>query len=226
MREIAECPPLEDLSEFLNWRIEYAPWLGSSLKNYLASANPQLDGAPLNLLEIEPGRVLKLVSHPDMENLKSSIEKGDATNACAQLISLLALKYRGISSAPHALIVNEMQSSLSVLLKNMSDSKKMANSKIFSDQMEPQLIELYERYLSLRSMDDESMTISSGEISASLNVGLMRFVVKFIESIPFRLAVEILFSFVLDPLVQLTSNHDFKTQVTPHKIHLDSLLFV
>lgn len=203
-RGISECPLLTDLSEHLNWRVEYAASFGPSLKNYLASNPPESNSPPLNLLEIEPGRLLKLASNPEMEHLKSSIERGDATSACAQLVSLLALKYRTISASPQALIVNEMQSSLSVLLKNINQETRG------KDPIERRLNYLNDVYTKSRSMD-ESM---SSEMGARLNIAFMRFIAKFIDSIPFKMATKILFPFVLDPIVQMTSNHELKTQVS------------
>lgn len=143
---------------------------------------------------------MKLASNPQVELLKESIEKGDAVVACAQLVSLLAIKYQSISSAPHALIVNEMQSSLSVLLKSTSCEDEHG--------IEARVNQLYETYSRTRSDD-------FAEIGTTrLNVRFMQFVARFIESVPsFKMAAKILFQFVLDPVVQLTSNHEFKTQV-------------
>lgn len=128
LKEITECPVLEDISEHVNWRSEYAAAFGPSLKKYLI-ANPP-ESISVDLLETEPGHLLKLVSNTDLEQLKTSIENGDAVSACAQLISLLALKYCSLATAPQALIVNEMQSALSVLLQRTSRESYSVNDLI------------------------------------------------------------------------------------------------
>lgn len=200
VQEINQCPFLEDLDEYLNWRVEYSGVFGPSLKNYLIS-NPL--ESTLEVLETQPGRILKLPSNADIEQLKSFIESGDAVAASGVLVSLLVIKYRSLVAAPQALIVNEMLSSLSVLIKRASDS----------DPVEERLNAIYDKYLRRTDSDD----FISDQFGGKLSHGLMGFVGRFIEKMPIKIAAKIIFAFVLDPIVHLTSNHDFKKQVFGRK---------
>ena len=194
LADIAECPPLCELNEYLNWRVEYAPVLGG-LKDYLVQ-NP----VDVALYEIEPGKLLKVNSNSDIESLKASIESGDAVSASSHLVSIITVKYRGLASAPLALIANEIQSSLSVLLKNSTAS---------STQFEDRLNELYDMFVSKSAIDSDDEEVRPPRLIARF----MGFVSLMIEKIPFRLATRILFPLILDPVVKLTSNHGFKKQV-------------
>jgi hypothetical protein len=161
-------------------------------------------------LETEPGKLLKLAHDSDLDKLKSSIESGEAHLASGHLVSLIALKYRSLSTAPRALITNEIQSSLSALYK--SGGANGTCSVVVEDLVN----EVYESYLQQQYLREDAAGVGNEDLvvaSRRLRVSFMEFVAGFVERIPIKMAAKMLFPFVLDPVVKLSSNHAFKKQV-------------
>ena len=124
VKQLIECPLLENLHAFLNWNDSLGGL--NSLKELLIDLNEQklnletiLPGHKteifhIDVLETQPGTLLKITNQTDIELLKEAVEEANPVDACGHLVSLIALKYK--ASVPISLIANEIESSLAVCL--------------------------------------------------------------------------------------------------------------
>ena len=198
IRRFSECPLLENVYEYMNWSA-YSPKYGD-LKQFVESLNEENANQNLNidLLEVEPfsNRLLKLTRNTSIELLKQSIEHGDSLNAAGHLVSLIALKYRSLAQIPRSLLINEMESSLSAFLnKSKNDSNSMAH--IF------QLRNEYFNYYALQI----------GQPDACANALFFNFVIELILRIPISIIEQILFSYIIEPLIKLDGDHRLKQKL-------------
>jgi hypothetical protein len=201
IQQLNECPLLEDISEFLGWtRNGYASTFGT-LKEYLIELNRRniivgesQEPFSIQMLETEPNCLLKLTKNTSIEQLKSAIEVGDFVNASGHLISLISIQYKTISRAPHALLVNEIQSSLSAFLTKCSNSSE-DSSEDSSD------LGFYFEMLNTQ------------KFSSSLNSEFLTFICELINRIPLNLHSQLLFKFIIDPLVASTNDRQIKAKL-------------
>ena len=125
----------------------------------------------------------KLTRQTDILNLKSSIENGDFVHTAGHLVSLISLKYGTLFQTPRSLICNEMQSSLSIYLDKCIEFSP-ANKRL--------------NYLNL---------------TTKLNGQFSSFVVDLIFRIPFKILIQIIFNYIIDPLINMEGNHDVKKDI-------------
>jgi hypothetical protein len=119
VNKLLECPLLDRIDYFLE---EYFNLDGVDLKQLINNLNSQKillennEHFVIDLLETEPGVLLKLTRNTDIDLLKQAIENGDFINAIGHLVSLMAIKYKSLKHMPRSLMINEIESSMSFYL--------------------------------------------------------------------------------------------------------------
>jgi hypothetical protein len=111
INKLNECPLLENIQIYLEQFIDLD---GIDLKLVINSLKNKLNQEQIYLLEIEPGVLLKLSKNTDIDFIKQAIEQGDYINACGHLVSLIAVKYKSLNQMPRSLLINEIESSMSI----------------------------------------------------------------------------------------------------------------
>ena len=198
--KLSQCPLLENVSEFLGWsRNGFDTQLGC-LKSFLVELNRKnliIKGEPfkIHLLETEPNVLLKLTNKTSIENLKNAIQRGDFVNATGHLISMIALQYKSISRAPHALLVNEMQSAMSVFL-NVSAGRNHNVASEFENLFKILQIHKY-----------------STQMTLPINAEFFTFIVELICRLPLNMQSHLLFSYVIDPLIGISNDRQIKEKL-------------
>lgn len=192
IEKLNKCPLLENVYDYLHWSNSGYSNLYGDLKQFLIDLNnKQANFNKIDLLELEPysNKLLKLTNSTSIEQLKMSIETGDPINASGHLVSLICLKYKSLAQSPRSLLVNEIQSSLSVFFSKCFHNEQK-NSEYFD--------QLYTRIS------------KKNEI---LQRRFLTFIINLIHRIPFKLLTQLLFSYILDPLVKLNSDHQIKENI-------------
>lgn len=196
IQELDKCPLLDNVYEYMNWSDKYSGRLGS-LKEYLINLNRKKVSIPgasepfaIQVLETEPGVLLKLTKNTSIKQLKPFIEQGKSQQACGHLISLIAVQYKSYQYVPHALIVNEIQSSLSVYLKQCSKT----------ESTNPDLEELMN-------------SVSNQQVSTGISAKFFLFLADLITRVPMKLQSQIFFKFFLDPVVGITNDRQIKQKL-------------
>ena len=111
INKLNECPLLENIQIYLEQFIDLD---GVDLKFVINNLKNKLNQEQIYLLEIEPGVLLKLSKNTDIDFIKQAIEQGDYINACGHLVSLIAVKYKSLNQMPRSLLINEIESSMSI----------------------------------------------------------------------------------------------------------------
>ncbi len=111
INKLNECPLLENIQIYLEQFIDLD---GVDLKFVINNLKNKLNQEQICLLEIEPGVLLKLSKNTDIDFIKQAIEQGDYVNACGHLVSLIAVKYKSLNQMPRSLLINEIESSMSI----------------------------------------------------------------------------------------------------------------
>ncbi len=118
----------------------------------------------VDVLETRPGELLKLESSTGIEFLKKSIENSDVVKTCGHLVSILAVKYRQL--LPESLIVNEIESSMTVLFLNCVDKK--AFYLFLSEVILRVPVKLVERLVFRFLLGPASKVMNDGEVKTGV----------------------------------------------------------
>jgi hypothetical protein len=194
IQQLNECPLLENISEFLCWTLNGYSSTYGNLKEFLVELNRKnvlVNQEPfcVYMLETEPDCLLKLTKSTSIEQLKSAIETGDFVNASGHLVSIISIQYKSINRAPLALLVNEIQSSLSALLSKQSSQIDHDDLSFYFDALNNQ------------------------KFTTLLNIEFFTFICEFISRVPFKLHSQLLFSYIIDPSVNLTNDRHIKEKL-------------
>jgi hypothetical protein len=203
VQKLTECPLLENVADYLDWYGHggYSSKLGD-LKEYLTTLNGKnlvtADGGffSVHVLETQPSHFLKLTKNTSIEHVKKAVEAGDFVNASGHLVSLIAVQYKSLNRTPHALLVNEIQSALSALLAKCSTAT--AQHDDIDTEVDWHLATLNGRSLSS---------------AAPLNSSFLTFICELIHRVPVNMHAQLLFDFIIDPLVNLTNDRQIKTRL-------------
>ena len=195
VKRLGECPLLENVYDYLDWS-EYTAKFGD-LKQFVEHLNDANTNQNLNidLIEVEPfsNRLYKLSRNTEIEQLKQAIVLGDYVNAAGHLVSLISIKYRSLGQTPRSLLINEIESALSVYW-----SKSKNEMQSFAD-----LFQKRHEYFSYYCEVTKQPCVEFNDFFFS-------FVVNFICRVPFKILEQILFSYIIEPLVKLDGNHRIK----------------
>uniref|UniRef100_UPI00358DDEA2 uncharacterized protein n=1 Tax=Myxine glutinosa TaxID=7769 RepID=UPI00358DDEA2 len=133
-RCLLTAPLLEDLEKWSQWELVFQPQHGC-LHNFLVShsgsvismsRNSDITGELL-ALEVRPGILLRLDTHPSPDKFSNAARDGDFVMAAGQLISIVAAD--GISHSPLALLANHMETALSSMCIGVGDENVISSNR-------------------------------------------------------------------------------------------------
>ena len=92
LRCLEAAPLLEDLGEWSHWPVVYQPQLGPLPEFLLGLGRSDFDGAGVAVLEVPPGKLLKIDSKSSIQAFNLAMSDMDHVGTTGHLVSLVALR--------------------------------------------------------------------------------------------------------------------------------------